>query len=481
MMRTRIVCTLGPASDEESVLRAMIRAGMDVARINFSHGSHDDHRRRIALVRRLADEEGAQVAVMGDLQGPKFRIGDLPPTGVQLAPEQPVRLSATQPYAAGPDGLIIPMPHPDFIDALRAGQRLLVDDGEMALRVVEHARGGEAECRVVEGGLLTSRKGVSAPGARLALSAITPKDRDDLAFAVAQSLDALALSFARRADDVRELRGLVAGLGGDQWLVAKIEKPEAVDDLPEILRATDAVMVARGDLGVEAPAEEVPFYQKAIIHSCLHAGVPVITATQMLQSMIESASPTRAEASDVANAVLDGTDAVMLSGETAVGRHPVEAVEAMARIATRAEANPWAGVHTRPNDQPDPSLPQPDVTTGAITCAAVEMAAALQARAIVCTTVTGRTARMIARHRPCLPILALTPSEHTRRFTAFMWGVAGELAPVLQDAEQIIQMAEQLVVNRGYARRGELIVIVASHPFGEGAGTTNLVKVHQVA
>jgi pyruvate kinase len=481
MMRTRIVCTLGPASDDEGVLRAMIRAGMDVARINFSHGSQDDHRRRIALVRRLADEEGAQVAVMGDLQGPKFRLGDLPPAGVPLAPEQPLRLSAARPYAAGPEGLVVPMPHPEFIDALRAGQRLLVDDGALVLRVVERASGGEAECRAVEGGLLASRKGVSAPGASLALSAITPKDRDDLSFAVAQSIDALALSFARRADDVRELRSLVSGLGGDQLLVAKIEKPEAVDDLPDILRAADAVMVARGDLGVEAPAEEVPFYQKTIIHSCLRAGVPVITATQMLQSMIESPSPTRAEASDVANAVLDGTDAVMLSGETAVGRHPVEAVEAMARIATRAEAHPWTGINTCPDDRPDPSLPQPDVTTGAVTCAAVDMAAAVQARAIVCTTVTGRTARMIARHRPGLPILALTPNERTRRFTAFMWGVAGERVPVLQDTEQIIQMAEQLAVSHGYARRGERIVIVASHPFGAGTGTINLVKVHQVA
>ncbi len=481
MMRTKIVCTLGPASDDEGVLRAMIRAGMDVARINFSHGSHDDHRRRIASARRLAAEEGAEVAVMGDLQGPKFRVGDLPGAGVLLSPERPLLLSAARPYADGPDQRIIPMPHRDFIDALRAGQRLLIDDGALVLRVIEDARDGEALCRVVDGGLLTSRKGVAAPGARLTLSAITPKDRADLAFAVAQSLDALALSFVRRADDVRELRSLVGGLGGDPLLVAKIEKPEAVDDLPDILRAADAIMVARGDLGVEAPAEEVPFYQKTIIRSCLRAGVPVITATQMLQSMIEAPSPTRAEASDVANAVLDGTDAVMLSGETAVGRHPVEAVEAMARIAARAEAHPWPDADPCDETPGDTPLPQPDVTTGAVTCAAVEMAASLRAKAIVCTTVSGRTARMIARHRPCLPILALTPRARARRFTAFMWGVTAELVPELQDTEQIIQMAEQLVVNRGYAQRGELIVIVASHPFGAGTGTTNLVKVHQVA
>ncbi|MCS7061647.1 MAG: pyruvate kinase, partial [Anaerolineae bacterium] len=451
-MRTKIVCTLGPASDNEDVLRHMIRAGMDVARINFSHGVPADHARRIALVRRLAQEEDVQVALMGDLQGPKFRIGVLPEAGVRLEDGRRLILSARAPYSAesapGVALPLIPMPHPDFISAMRPGQRLLVDDGKLVLRIVEEPLGDAVLCEVLSGGLLMSRKGVSAPGARFTMSALTPKDRADVQFAVEQRLDALALSFVRRHEHLVELRELTRSLGADPILVAKIEKPEALDDLPDILRATDVVMVARGDLGVEAPPEEVPFYQKTIIHSCLKAGVPVITATQMLQSMIESPSPTRAEASDIANAVLDGTDAVMLSGETAVGKYPVESVQAMATISRHAEAHGWpacppAAMAARSTPRPL-DMPAPDDVTEAITMAAVEIAEGVGAKAIVCTTTTGHTARMMARHRPAKPILALTPSYRTFQFTAFMWGVKAVLAPVFTSTDEMLAAAARV-------------------------------------
>lgn len=484
MMRTRIVCTLGPASDDEGVLRQMIHAGMDVARINFSHGTQADHARRIGLVRRLAQEEDAQVAIMGDLQGPKFRIGALPAEGVLLEDGCRLVLSAGRPYAGDDPAPVIPMPHPDFIAAMRPGQRLLVDDGALIFRVADEPAGDSVLCEVVSGGILMSRKGVSAPGARFTMSAITPKDRADVQFAVEQRLDALALSFVRRPEDLIELRELLRELGADPVIVAKIEKPEALDDLPGILRATDVVMVARGDLGVEAPPEQVPFYQKTIIRSCLNAGVPVITATQMLQSMIELPSPTRAEASDIANAVLDGTDAVMLSGETAVGKYPVDAVKAMANIARHAEEHGWTACPP-PGVAPQPAalrenMPAPDHVTEAITSAAVEIADGVGAKAIVCNTATGHTARMIARHRPSRPILALTPRYRTFQFTAFMWGVQAVLSPIFASTDEMLAAAARVAQQEGYAAPGDLIVVTGGLPLDAGTGKTNLIKVHEV-
>ncbi len=484
MMRTKIVCTLGPASDDERVLRQIIHAGMNVARINFSHGTQADHARRIGLVRRLAQEEDAQVALMGDLQGPKFRIGVLPPGGVLLEDGRQLTLSAGRPYANDGALPVIPMPHPDFISAMRAGQRLLVDDGALILRAAADPVGDSVLCDVVSGGILTSRKGVSAPGAHFTMSAITAKDRADVQFAVEQRLDALALSFVRKHEDLIELRDLVRSLGADPVIVAKIEKPEALDDLPDILRATDVVMVARGDLGVEALPEQVPFHQKTIIRSCLNAGVPVITATQMLQSMIELPSPTRAEASDIANAVLDGTDAVMLSGETAVGKYPVESVRAMANIAHHAEEHGWMACRS-PAFAPQPpvlrsTMPAPDDVTEAITSAAVEIADGVGAKAIVCTTTTGHTARMMARHRPGRPILALTPHYRTFQFTAFIWGVQAVLAPVFTSTDEMLAVAARVAQQEGYAVPGDLIVVTAGLPLGAGMGKTNLIKVHEV-
>ncbi|MCS6774805.1 MAG: pyruvate kinase [Thermoflexales bacterium] len=474
-MRTKIVCTIGPACDSEATLRAMIRAGMDVARLNFSHGSHEDHARRVALIRRLAAEEGQLVAVMGDLQGPKFRLGRLPPEGVRLCRGQRLTLSSQ------PKDDQVAFPHPDVLEALQPEQRVLIDDGAIVLRVVEKPNPHTALCIAQTEGVLLSNKGVSVPGVKLALSALTPKDRADIAFAVAHGLDALALSFVRTADDVRELRQILADSGADLLVVAKIEKPEAIPNLPAIVRESDVVMVARGDLGVEAPPEEVPFYQKRIILTCLRMGKPVITATQMLQSMIHAPQPTRAEASDVANAVLDGTDAVMLSGETAAGEFPVQAVEAMARIAARAETSlayrPEKLAEALRDVLSEEGDPSPDKHTDAITTAAVEIAEQTGARAIVCATASGFTARMVARHRPRVPIICLTPSQRTLNYSAFMWGVRAVLADTQRIAPESL-FAEACAAARalGYAQPGDRIVVTAGLPLGFGPGRTNTVR-----
>ena len=480
-MRTKIVCTLGPATDPEPVMREVIRAGMDVARINFSHGTHDDHARRIALVRRLAEEEDKLVAIMGDLQGPKFRVGDLPSAGTLLSRDQVITFSAHQPFASSAAQTRIPLPHADLIAVMRPDQRVLIDDGALELRVTGMPADDTVQCRVVTGGTLTSHKGVAVPGARLSISPITAKDRVDITFALEQQVDALAQSFVRAAADVRALREIVTSQGGQPYIVAKIEKPEAVGDLANILREVDGIMVARGDLGVEAPAEEVPFYQKKIIQSCLHAGVPVITATQMLQSMIHAPRPTRAEASDVANAVLDGSDAVMLSAETATGDYPVDAVQALERISSRAETEccgsallSAGGMGEREN------IPSPDAATLAITSAAVEIAQQVGAKVIVCTTTSGYTARMVARHRPITPIIAMTPNMRTYRYTAFMWDVRAVQVAGFDRMDDMFEAARQLAVRQGYAAPGDCIVIIAGVPLGSGAGATNLIKIHKV-
>ncbi len=479
-MRTKIVCTLGPATDSPEVMRQIIRSGMDVARINFSHGTHDEHLHRIALVRRLAQEEQKLIAIMGDLQGPKYRIGDIPGTGTLLQSGQIITLAASNLFSTQDGQTIIPLPHADLIAAMQPDMRVLIDDGAMELSVVSVPEKGQAQCRVITGGTLLSHKGISVAGARLAVSAITDKDRADIQFALQQQVDALAQSFVRSAADVTELRDLIRAQGGEQYLVAKIEKPEAVSDLASILRVVDGIMVARGDLGVEAPAEEVPFYQKKIIQSCLRAGVPVITATQMLQSMLHAPRPTRAEASDVANAVLDGTDAVMLSAETATGDYPVESVQALARIAERAETECCAGAILSSIGLDGQDIPSPDEATQAITSAAVEIAEHVAAKVIVCTTTSGYTARMVARHRPRTPIIAMTPNRHTYQLTAFIWDVRAVQVEGFDRMDDMFEVACQLAVQQGYAKSGECIVITAGLPLGSGAGTTNLIKVHRI-
>jgi pyruvate kinase len=469
MPRTKIICTLGPASSSPEVMRGLVRAGMGVARINFSHGDQATHAQAIATLRQVAEEEGRLITIMADLQGPKLRVGEIEGGAVELHEGDIVALSLHPAPGAANE---IPVPHPELLHDLRVGQTVLLDDGQLELTVVQ-AGEGYPKCRVAVGGTLLSHKGINVPGAALRLSSLTDKDREDAAFALEQGVDYIALSFVRRAADVRELRQVLRSKRADVPVVAKIEKPEALSAFDEILAESDGVMVARGDLGVETPAEEVPFHQKRIILACNRVGKPVITATQMLQTMIENPRPTRAEASDVVNAILDGTDAVMLSGETAVGRYPVEAAETMAVICANAEAHlPQGrllhdGSHTH------------ETITESISCAAVEIADEVGARAIITATMSGTTARMVARHRPSIPILAVTPNQTTLSRLALVWGVQPVRVAEFNTTDDMVQVMVRAAREQGLVAWGDPVVLTAGIPFGSG-GETNMLKVHVV-
>jgi len=446
----------------------MMQAGMDVARINFSHGDHATHAHRIAEVRRIAQEEGKTLAILCDLQGPKLRVGDIAAGTVELPPDSTVILTTR---TVPGDAQEIRLPHPDLIADVRPDQRLLLDDGAIELRV-ESKTETDLVCRVVVGGPLSSRKGVSAPGARLSFSSLTEKDRADALFAIEQQADYLALSFVRRAADVQELRALLASRGAHIPIVAKIEKAEALEAFDEILDTSDAIMVARGDLGVETPAEQVPLHQKRILRACNRAGKPAITATQMLQSMIHNPRPTRAEASDIANAVLDGTDAVMLSGETAAGQYPVEAVRTMEKVATITEEQLDCDEWLR-------RVGEADSPSEAIARATVEIAVELGASAIITSTMSGHTARMVARYRPCVPILAATPDPSVYRRMALVWGVTPLLVPEYGSTDEMIEYTTRAAREAGMVKSGDRVVITAGIPAG-GEGRTNMLKVHVI-
>jgi pyruvate kinase len=465
LSHTKIICTLGPACETEAVLREMLRAGMDVGRLNFSHGDHASHARRISLVRRLAAEEGKPVAILGDLAGPKLRLGALPGGEMRLLAGSNVTISPVEEPGC------LPFPEPAILQALRRGQRLLLDDGAIEL-AVERNEGGRPEARVVTGGRLRSHAGVVAPGAALSMPALGEKDRDDARFAVEQAVDYLALSFVRGAADVEGLRDLLKKLGARIPIVAKIEVPEAVASFDEILAASDGVMVARGDLGVNTSPEEVPFYQKRFLLACNRAGKPSITATQMLQSMISSPRPTRAEASDVANAVLDGSDAVMLSGETAIGEFPVEAVRTMDQVARRAEEAL----------DPEECLRRVGMVaegSQAIARATVEIAQELGVRAIITSTISGHTARMVARFRPRVPVIAATPDPATWRQMALVWGVVPLQVGRYDTIEEMLALTTAAARDAGVVRTGDQVVVTAGMPAG-GEGLTNMLKVHTV-
>ncbi len=465
LSHTKIICTLGPASETPEVLREMIRAGMDVARVNFSHGDQASHARRIELVRRLAEEEGRPVAVLGDLAGPKLRVGEIPGGQMQLLTGSVVSLTADEGEAE------IPFPHPEILRGLRRGQRLLLDDGAIEL-AVESNESGRPQARVVIGGGLRSRAGVVAPGAALSLPSLGEKDRADVAFAVEQAADYLALSFVRSAAELEGLRQLLAGLGARIPIIAKIEVAEGVAAFDEILAVADGAMVARGDLGVNTAPEDVPFHQKRILLACNRLGKPSITATQMLQSMISSPRPTRAEASDVANAVLDGTDAVMLSGETAIGEYPVEAVRTMDRVARRAEAAL----------DPEECMRRVGMVgeaSQAIARATVEIARELGVGAIITSTISGHTARMVSRFRPRMPVVAATPDAATWRRMALVWGVVPLLVPRYETVEEMLDLTTSAAREAGLVRSGERVIVTAGMPAG-GEGRTNMLKVHMV-
>ncbi|HHY96340.1 MAG TPA: pyruvate kinase [Firmicutes bacterium] len=468
--RTKIVATLGPASSEREVLRGMVRAGLDVARFNLSHGDASEHEARLHILREICRQEKATVGVLADLRGPEVRIGRIAEGGVCLEKGECFTLT-TRPVMG--DAEQVSVLYPDFPRDVSPGQVLLLDDGNIAL-VIEEVTSEEVRCRVKEGGFLPPGKKVVVPGGLLRLPSLSDADRASIAWGVKNGVDFFACSFVRKAADVIEVRRAVEECGGEQEIIAKIETRQAVEDLDAILRVADGLMVARGDLGVEMPAEEVPLVQKEMIARCNSLGKPVITATQMLESMVERPVPTRAEASDVANAILDGTDAVMLSAETALGKYPVAAVTFMARIAARTEqALPYD--HLLAARERGPL----EAVTDAISHASCRAARDLGAAAIITPTQSGYTARMVAKYRPACPILALTPHEVVRRRLALVWGVRPLPASHTSDAEEMFSEAIATSLAAGEISQGDLVVITAGIPSGV-PGTTNLLRVHTV-
>ncbi|MEO8608994.1 MAG: pyruvate kinase [Chloroflexota bacterium] len=473
--RTKIVATIGPASRDEETLRQIIRSGMNVARINFSHGDHETHGETIARVRRIAEEENVVVAILCDMQGPKIRIGKVANEPIMIEPGQ--KITFTLDKVPGENGLIS-LPHPEFIRDIKPGMQLLLDDGNLEMVVLSTITNGLV-CEVVVGGALSSRKGVTAPTAKLTLSAITDKDREDIEFALKQNTDYLAMSFVRSEEDLRELRWLIRHLGGEVAVIAKIEKQQALENIESIVRSADGIMVARGDLGVETPAEEVPFHQKRIIRLCNIAGKPVITATQMLNSMIDNPRPTRAEASDVYNAILDGTDAVMLSNETAAGKYPVIAVQTMARIAVIAEQSIRESRPAEVRQVSKPGAEGREAISDAISQATCQIADLINCKAIVTSTLTGYTTRRVAKERPQTSIICVTPSDTTYRRMALVWGVTPLLIPEFHTIDEMLEIVVHAAQDVSLVETGDTLVIIAGVPFGIG-GQTNFFKIHTV-
>ena len=469
MRRTRnakIVATLGPASSSPELIRQLFMTGVDVFRLNFSHGSHADHAERFKFLRALEAETGRPIAILADLQGPKLRVGSFAGGPVMLAQGQAFRLDLDT--AAG-NAQRVQLPHPEIFAALAPGAELLLDDGKLRL-VVERCGADFADTRVAVGGRLSEHKGVNVPGVLLPITALTEKDRVDLTLALELGADWIALSFVQRPEDVSEARALI---GDRAAIVVKLEKPAAVDCLDEIVALSDAVMVARGDLGVELPAERVPAIQKRIVRLCRAAGKPVIVATQLLESMVESPVPTRAEASDVATAIYDGADAVMLSAESAVGRYPVPTVDMMNRIIEQVESDP--AYRQLIDASHSASRPGGNVAE-AVCCAMRGAVALLQAAAIVCYTSSGHTSLRAARERPESPILSLTPRLTTARRLALVWGVHSVHTADVVNVDQMTQRACEQARRDGFAQAGQFIVCIAGMPFGT-PGTTNLMRI----
>lgn len=470
MRRTKIVCTIGPASEKVSTLIKMMNAGMNVARLNFSHGTHEDHTRRIAAIREAAGKLGKNIAVLLDTKGPEIRLGYLETEPIQLETGQNIILT-TENIKGTKERL--PVTYKGLPKDVSHGDKILISDGLIELKVLSTTR-KEVECEVINGGEITSQKGVNLPGISVNLPAVTDRDVEDILFGIKQGLDFIAASFIRKANDILAIRQIVEESGADLDIIAKIESREGVNNIDEIIKVADGVMVARGDLGVEIPVEEVPIIQKMIIDKCNRAGKPVITATQMLESMIHNPRPTRAEASDVANAILDGTDAIMLSGETAAGKYPIESVETMARIARRAEA---ALPYDQILRQKRKGLAR--TVTDAISHATCSSAHDLEAAAILTSTETGHTAKMVSKYRPKAPVIAVTPEASVLRKLALIWGVQPLLVGRTTDTDSMIAAAIEVSLSANLIKPGDLVVITAGVPVGVH-GTTNLLKVHTV-
>ncbi len=466
--RTKIVATLGPSTSSKEKITDLFDAGVDVFRLNFSHGAQEDHRKNYDIIRELEYETGRPIAVLMDLQGPKLRIGTFAGGPVAMETGASFRLDSEDKDG---DTSRVTLPHPEIYAAIEVGTNLLLDDGRIRLEVKDCGK-DFADCTVITGGDLSDRKGVNVPGVVLPLSPLTRKDQDDLRFGLDLGVDWVGLSFVQRPEDIAEARKLIASRAA---ICAKLEKPAAIDRLVEIIELSDAVMVARGDLGVEMPPEDVPVLQKRIIHACRQTGKPVIVATQMLESMIDSPTPTRAEASDVATAVYDSADAVMLSAETAAGNFPVEAVSMMNRIIERVEGT------TNYRRMIDAEDLEPEATAAdAISAAARQVAHTLSAAAIVTFTTSGSTTLRAARERPEVPIIGLTPNVKTARRLSVVWGVHTVHSSDARDFQDMVTKASHFAVADGFAKASDRIIITAGVPFGT-PGATNVLRITRVA
>jgi pyruvate kinase len=473
--KAKIVATIGPASRSREILEKLILAGMNVARINFSHGTHEEHEESIALIREVSEHLGISVGILQDLQGPKIRVGELPEL-IQLSEGDMVTLYATGSPAPENGGMKIPVDFRQLFDSVRTSDPLLLDDGRLRLEVVSVKDRNALTARVVIGGSLTSHKGINLPGVRLRISGFTEKDEADLAFGLAQGVDAVAISFVRTAEDVKKVRYAMERFANGKrqpLLIAKLEKPEALDNLDAILEIVDGVMVARGDLGVELPPERVPVQQKKIIRTANRRAKLVITATQMLESMINNPLPTRAEASDVANAVFDGTDALMLSAETAVGKYPLEAVRMMDRIIHEAESHflEWG------EEQVVAGLEHSDAASMAR--AAQALANDMNVTAVACFTTQGESAWLMSKIRTRVPIMGFTPSVETARRLAFLWGIRPQVVPFANSLEEMLDYVDAALARSEVVERGDQVVVVCGFPVG-AIRPPNIALLHTV-
>ena len=469
--RTKIVATLGPASSDPDIIAKLMEAGVNLFRLNFSHGSREMHQKNIEFIRRESKRLGRPVGVLQDLQGPKIRVATFAKGKVELAVGDRFDLTCSDDSPG--DESRVGVTYKNLHNDVKIGDNLLLDDGRLALRVVG-IKNQTIETEVTLGGTLSNNKGINIPGADLSIPALTDKDVEDLLYGAELEVDWVAMSFVRSRDDLLLARHYLARAGSRAKLMAKIEKPSAVNRFDELLKEVDGIMVARGDLGVEMPPEQVPLIQKRLIRACVEAGRPVITATQMLESMIQSPTPTRAEASDVANAIFDGTDAVMLSAETAVGKYPVQAVMMMHRIARSVETDERYQQGMREH------YPKPDDTTAdAVSLGACQMAFNLSARVIVTFTSSGTTALRVSRNRPAAPILAITPNERALQQMTVAWGVVPHLSEDIETTDEMVQVAARAIRETGLAEEGDRYVITAGVPFGM-RGTTNLIRVERL-
>ncbi|MFI9200891.1 pyruvate kinase [Streptomyces sp. NPDC053048] len=471
MRRAKIVCTLGPATDSYEQIKALVEAGMDVARFNLSHGTYADHEARYERVRKAAEESGRTIGVLADLQGPKIRLGRFREGPVLLERGDEFTITV-EPDTQG-DRHHCGTTYDGLATDVTKGERILVDDGRVTLEVVE-VRGPRVKTIVIEGGMVSDHKGLNLPGVAVSVPALSDKDVEDLRWALGIGADIIALSFVRTGHDIHDVHRVMDEEGHRLPVIAKIEKPQAVDNLDDIVAAFDGIMVARGDLGVEMPLETVPIVQKRAIKLAKRNAKPVIVATQMLDSMIDASRPTRAEASDVANAVIDGTDAVMLSGETSVGKYPVETVKTMGRIVAAAEEDVLAkGL------PPLTERSKPRTQGGSVARAAAEMGDFLGAKYLVAFTQSGDTVRRLSRYRSPIPLLAFTPEPATRSQLNLTWGVETFLGPMVQTTDEMVEQVDEYLLRIGRCRKGDMVIITAGSPPGT-PGTTNLVRVHHI-